>query len=137
MVNYTLIFVVVAFVAFIVYMEVKKMAAKAEIYELSPQNDKYIKFCDIIDMQISNLRLNDLKNEDEKDEFLSELANLSKELVFIQNMHSTNKNAKVWEEKLFNFLSKVDEVIAKYLQNSDEISDNLKDKLMSEFKKLS
>ena len=137
MVNYTLIFVVVAFVAFIVYMEVKKMAAKAEIYELSPQNDKYIKFCDIIDMQISNLRLNNLKNEDEKDEFLSELANLSKELVFIQNMHSTNKNAKVWEEKLFNFLSKVDEVIAKYLQNSDEISDNLKDKLMSEFKKLS
>ena len=137
MVNYTLIFVVVAFVAFIVYMEVKKMAAKAEFYELSPQNDKYIKFCDIIDMQISNLRLNDLKNEDEKDEFLSELANLSKELVFIQNMHSTNKNAKVWEEKLFNFLSKVDEVIAKYLQNSDEISDNLKDKLMSEFKKLS
>lgn len=137
MVNYTLIFVVVAFVAFIVYMEVKKMAAKAEIYELSPQNDKYIKFCDIIDMQISNLRLNDLKNEDEKDEFLSELANLSKELVFIQNMHSTNKNAKVWEEKLFNFLSKVDEVIAKYLQNSDEISDNLKEKLMSEFKKLS
>ena len=137
MVNYTLIFVVVAFVAFIVYMEVKKIAAKAEIYELSPTNDKYIKFCDIIDTQISNLRLNDLKNEDEKDEFLSELANLSKELVFIQNMHSTNKNAKVWEEKLFNFLSKVDEVIAKYLQNSDEISDNLKDKLMSEFKKLS
>lgn len=137
MVNYTLIFVVVAFVAFIVYMEVKRMAAKAEIYELSPQNDKYIKFCDIIDMQISNLKLEELKNADEKDEFLSELANLSKELVFIQNMHSTNKNAQIWEEKLFNFLSKVDEVIEKYLQNSDEISDNLKDKLMSEFKKLS
>ena len=137
MVNYTLIFVVVAFVAFIVYMEVKRMAAKAEIYELSPQNDKYIKFCDIIDMQISNLRLNDLKNEDEKDEFLNELANLSKELVFIQNMHSTNKNAQIWEEKLFNFLSKIDGVIEKYLQNSDEISDNLKEKLMSEFKKLS
>ena len=137
MVNYTLIFVVVAFVAFIVYMEVKRMAAKAEIYELSPQNDKYIKFCDIIDMQISNLRLNDLKNEDEKDEFLNELANLSKELVFIQNMHSTNKNAQIWEEKLFNFLSKIDGVIEKYLQNSTEICDNLKEKLMSEFKKLS
>ena len=137
MVNYTLIFVVVTFVAFIVYMEVKRMAAKAEIYELTPTNDKYIKFCDIIDMQISNLRLNDLKNEDEKDEFLNELANLSKELVFIQNMHSTNKNAQIWEEKLFNFLSKIDGVIEKYLQNSDEISDNLKEKLMSEFKKLS
>ncbi|MBP5779155.1 MAG: hypothetical protein J6W17_04290, partial [Campylobacter sp.] len=74
MVNFTLIFVVVAFVAFIVYMEVKKITAKAEIYELSPQNDKYIKFCDIIDMQISNLRLEELKNSDEKDEFLSELA---------------------------------------------------------------
>lgn len=137
MVNFTLIFVVVAFVAFIVYMEIKKITEKAEIYELSPQNDKYIKFCDIIDMQISNLRLEELKNSDEKDEFLSELANLSKELVFIQNMHSTNKNAKVWEEKLFNFLSKIDGVIEKYLQNSDEICDNLKEKLMSEFKKLS
>ncbi|MBP5778539.1 MAG: hypothetical protein J6W17_01055 [Campylobacter sp.] len=136
MVNYTLIFVVVAFVGFIVYMEVQKMAAKAEIYELTPTNDKYIKFCDIIDFEISALKFYDLKNAEQKDEFLSELANLSKELVFIQNMHSTNKNAKIWEEKLFNFLSKVDEVIENYLQNSEEVSNGLKEKLMREFKKL-
>lgn len=137
MVNFTIIFLVIVGVALIVHSEIKQIVAKAEIYELSPQNDKYIKFCDIIDMQISNLRLEELKNSDEKDEFLNELANLSKELVFIQNMHSTNKNAKVWEEKLFNFLSKIDGVIEKYLQNSTEICDNLKEKLMSEFKKLS
>ena len=136
MVNYTLIFIVVAVVGFIVYMEIQKIVAKTDAYELSPNNDKYIKFCDAIDMQISNLKLEELKNADEKDEFLNELANLSKELVFIQNMHSTNKNAKIWEEKLFVFLSKIDGVIEKYLQNSDEISDNLKEKLMSEFKKL-
>ena len=109
MVNFTIIFLVIVGVALIVHSEIKRIVAKAEIYELSPTNDKYIKFCDIIDMQISNLRLEELKNSDEKDEFLNELANLSK----------------------------VDEVIAKYLQNSDEISDNLKEKLMSEFKKLS
>ncbi|NLY04004.1 MAG: hypothetical protein GXZ15_04105 [Campylobacter sp.] len=134
-----LMLIVTIVVGMLIYQEIQKQSQKLNEKELNPDMSRYIKFCDSIDMEISNLRQNinlgdlSLKDSEQKSNFLEELSTLSKELVFLQNSHSTNKNSTLWEEKLAEFLAKFEDIVTKYSNDSQEINDKIRKNLQAKF----
>lgn len=136
--NLMVMFAAAVIVGLVIWAQIQKLSIKLDEMEANPDTSRYVKFCDIIDSEL--LRLKDMvKNEEiladesKEDEVLSRITSLSSELVFIQNMHSTNKNSKVWEEKLAEFLNKVDDLIDENFKNSDEISNKFRENLQKSF----
>lgn len=142
MFNIELMLVVALMVGFIIYKEISKVTSNIDIHEQNPDMSKYSKFCDFIDDEITSVKNSlmleniKLKNEDLKDEFLDKISTLSKELVFLQNMSSSNKNAKDWEKRLFDFLNKFESLNDKYLQNSQNLNDEIRERLANKFRNL-
>ncbi len=52
-------------------------------------------------------------------------------------MNTNTKDKAVWEEKLFNFLSKIDDFVISNLKDAENVSQKIKDDLKAEFDKLS
>lgn len=121
--------IITIFVAFWLYYEINKITKKIDENEENPDLSRYIKFCDIINDEISKL-LEFEKNSKNTDEILRDLGVFSKELVFIQNSYYSNKNSKTWDTKLGEFLAKFDEFVRENFgeEKSDEIREILKDK---------
>lgn len=142
MFNVELMLVVALVVGFIIYKEISKVTSNIDILEQNPDMSKYSKFCDFIDDEITSVKNSlmleniKLKNEGLKDEFLDKVSTLSKELVFLQNMSSSNKNAKDWEKRLFDFLNKFESLNDEYLQNSQNLNDEIREKLANKFRNL-
>lgn len=142
MFNIELMLVVALVVGFIIYKEISKVTSNIDIHEQNPDMSKYSKFCDFIDDEITSVKNSlmleniKLKNEDLKDEFLDKISTLSKELVFLQNMSSSNKNANDWEKRLFDFLNKFESLNDKYLQNSQSLNDEIRQRLANKFRNL-
>ena len=142
MFNIELMLVVALMVGFIIYKEISKVTSNIDILEQNPDMSKYSKFCDFIDDEITSVKNSlmleniKLKNEGLKDEFLDKVSTLSKELVFLQNMSSSNKNAKDWEKRLFDFLNKFESLNDEYLQNSQNLNDEIREKLANKFRNL-
>lgn len=141
MIDYTTMLIVALVIGAVVYMQIQKTTRQLDEAEQNPDINVYEGFCEAVEFQLSELknRVNEdifLNNPDDDEAFLNEISNLNKELVFIQTMHTTNKNPKIWEEKLFNFLNKIELTINKYLKNGDEVNDQIRDELRNEFKKL-
>lgn len=142
MFNIELMLVVALVVGFIIYKEISKVTSNIDIHEQNPDMSKYSKFCDFIDDEITSVKNSlmleniKLKNEGLKDEFLDKVSTLSKELVFLQNMSSSNKNAKDWEKRLFDFLNKFESLNDEYLQNSQNLNDEIRERLANKFRNL-
>ena len=142
MFNVELMLVVALVVGFIIYKEISKVTSNIDIHEQNPDMSKYSKFCDFIDDEITSVKNSlmleniKLKNEGLKDEFLDKVSTLSKELVFLQNMSSSNKNAKDWEKRLFDFLNKFESLNDEYLQNSQNLNDEIRQRLADKFRNL-
>lgn len=142
MFNVELMLVVALVVGFIIYKEISKVTSNIDIHEQNPDMSKYSKFCDFIDDEITSVKNSlmleniKLKNESLKDEFLDKVSTLSKELVFLQNMSSSNKNAKDWEKRLFDFLNKFECLNDEYLQNSQNLNDEIRQRLADKFRNL-
>ena len=142
MFNVELMLVVALVVGFIIYKEISKVTSNIDILEQNPDMSKYSKFCDFIDDEITSVKNSlmleniKLKNEGLKDEFLDKVSTLSKELVFLQNMSSSNKNAKDWEKRLFDFLNKFENLNDEYLQNSQSLNDKIRERLADKFRNL-
>ena len=142
MFNIELMLVVALVVGFIIYKEISKVTSNIDIHEQNPDMSKYSKFCDFIDDEITSVKNSlmleniKLKNEGLKDEFLDKVSTLSKELVFLQNMSSSNKNAKDWEKRLFDFLNKFESLNDEYLQNSQNLNDEIRERLADKFRNL-
>lgn len=142
MFNVELMLVVALVVGFIIYKEISKVTSNIDILEQNPDMSKYSKFCDFIDDEITSVKNSlmleniKLKNEGLKDEFLDKVSTLSKELVFLQNMSSSNKNANDWEKRLFDFLNKFEILNDEYLQNSQSLNDEIREKLANKFRNL-
>lgn len=142
MFNIELMLVVALVVGFIIYKEISKVTSNIDIHEQNPDMSKYSKFCDFIDDEITSVKNSlmleniKLKDEDLKDVFLDKVSTLSKELVFLQNMSSSNKNAKDWEKRLFDFLNKFESLNDEYLQNSQNLNDEIREKLANKFRNL-
>lgn len=142
MFNIELMLVVALVVGFIIYKEISKVTSNIDIHEQNPDMSKYSKFCDFIDDEITSVKNSlmleniKLKDEDLKDVFLDKVSTLSKELVFLQNMSSSNKNAKDWEKRLFDFLNKFESLNDEYLQNSQNLNDEIRERLADKFRNL-
>lgn len=142
MFNVELMLVVALVVGFIIYKEISKVTSNIDILEQNPDMSKYSKFCDFIDDEITSVKNSlmleniKLKNEGLKDEFLDKVSTLSKELVFLQNMSSSNKNANDWEKRLFDFLNKFEILNDEYLQNSQSLNDEIRQRLADKFRNL-
>ncbi len=142
MFNVELMLVVALVVGFIIYKEISKVTSNIDISEQNPDMSKYSKFCDFIDDEITSVKNSltleniKLKDEDLKDEFLDKVSTLSKELVFLQNMSSSNKNANDWEKRLFDFLNKFENLNDEYLQNSQSLNDKIRERLADKFRNL-
>ncbi|MCW1360396.1 hypothetical protein [Campylobacter sp. CCS1377] len=139
------IYLLIAALAFLLlYFALKKLTINIdERALLEPiKADIYPKFCDIIDENIKKFKDNvqngifALKDTEKKDEFLEKLSDLSRELTFIQTMNLSNKSDAIWQEELFGFLKEFENLIIEYLENSEELSENLRTTLMNEFEKL-
>lgn len=138
-------YLLIAALAFLVlYFAIQKFTIKAdENALLEPiKADVYPKFCDIIDEKIREFKslLKDdklkVKDEDKKDEFLEKLSDLSRELTFIQTMNLSKKDDGLWQKELFDFLSKLDELLLNFLEEGQKESEELREFLMNEFQRL-
>lgn len=126
------------------YFTVKKYTLKIdEKTLLEPiKTDIYPKFCDYIDEKIRELKYKVQNNElelldiDKKDNFLEHLGDLSRELTFIQTMNLSKKNDELWQNELFNFLKKLEQIIEDFLKDSQMLNDQLRIDLMQNFKML-
>ena len=139
MFNIELMLIVALGVGFLVYKEINKVTKKADEAEQNPNMSGYVKFCDDIDDEISKvsreLKLGSLKllDESKEDEFLEKLGTLSKELVFVQNMSSSNKNKSDWESRIFTLLSKFEEILNEYIADGELKNDEIRESLRGKF----
>ncbi|MBK1993824.1 hypothetical protein FSE90_06110, partial [Campylobacter novaezeelandiae] len=78
----------------------------------------------------------ELLDMDKKDNFLEHLGDLSRELTFIQTMNLSKKNDELWQNELFNFLKKLEQIIEDFLKDSQMLNDQLRIDLMQNFKTL-
>lgn len=75
----------------------------------------------------------DTHNEDKSLEFLAD--NIRK-LVFFETMNAKRKNSKDIEKELFDILNSLDGFLHSYIQNGEQLADNLRDQFAKEFSKL-
>ncbi|ARJ55962.1 hypothetical protein [Campylobacter cuniculorum] len=139
------IYIFISALAFLLlYFAVKKLTLNVDEKALIEpiKAELYPKFCDYIDQKIKELR-EDLENENfklldetKKSEFLEKLGDLNRELVFIQTMNLSKKNDSIWQSELFGFLKELENLILKYLEESEKISEDLRQDLMQEFQRL-
>ncbi|WP_276883396.1 hypothetical protein [Campylobacter cuniculorum] len=139
------IYIFISALAFLLlYFAVKKLTLNVDEKALIEpiKAELYPKFCDYIDQKIKELR-EDLENENfklldetKKSEFLEKLGDLNRELVFIQTMNLSKKNDSIWQSELFGFLKELENLILKYLEESEKISEDLRQDLMQEFRRL-
>ncbi|MBK1971598.1 hypothetical protein [Campylobacter sp. TTU_617] len=126
------------------YFAIKKYTLKIdEKTLLEPiKTDIYPKFCDYIDEKIRELKCKvqnnelELLNLDKKDIFLEYLGDLSRELTFIQTMNLSKKSDELWQNELFNFLKKLEQIIEDFLKESHSINEKLRNDLMQNFETL-
>lgn len=102
----------------------------------------YPEFCDIINEKIQDFT-NEVKHnkdivilDEQRNECLEKFGDLSRKLIFIQTMNLSKKNDSIWQKELFDFLKEFENTINTYLKDGERKSDELRNALMFEFKKL-
>jgi len=126
------------------YFAIKKLTLHIDEQNLNEpiKAEIYPEFCDFIDEKLRELKEDILKgnlkliNENQKDEFLEKLGDLSRKLTFIQTMNLSKKNDNIWQNELFNFLQNLENLILEFLENGEELSENLRSNLMQKFENL-
>ncbi|MBZ7953693.1 hypothetical protein H2278_02335 [Campylobacter sp. W0018] len=137
------IYLLIAALSFLfLYFAVKKIILNVDRKALLEpiKMDIYPEFCEVINDKIRAFkdRIEEikLKNQTDKDQFLEKLSDASRELTFIQTMNLSNKNNNIWENELFEFLEKIENILIYFLENGEEESENLRKFLMQEFQRL-
>ena len=136
MANFALMFAVALAVGALVYFQVQKASARADAVDPELSSQRYMKFCDILEDKLRDLKRLELGDESARESYLDELEALSKELVYIKTMHQSNLNPAVWEGKLFEFLNKTDALIEKYAASAERSLQDWRKQLEMEFKNL-
>jgi len=141
--DFSLMLIVAVAVGVFLYSQMQKTISRVDGDEFSefgakPQEngEKYAKFCDAIDEEILHLKYlvksNLLKNRDQRDEVLENLSILSKEIVFLQGA----KNERNFEEKLVQFLGKIEYVIERYYVDAEGLKEGMRENLERKFRQI-
>ncbi|CZE48262.1 hypothetical protein [Campylobacter geochelonis] len=139
MFNIGAMFIAALIVGFIVYLQIQKVSKKLDEVEQNPDMSRYLNLCDFIVLEIDELErgltLGDvtLKDSKLKSEFELGVESLKNEILYIKDTYQSNQNSSVWEEKLFSFLSKFEEFVSRYLENSEAINDDIRSRLQRQF----
>ncbi|CZE50044.1 hypothetical protein [Campylobacter geochelonis] len=139
MFNIGAMFIAALIVGFIVYLQIQKVSKKLDEVEQNPDMSRYLNLCDFIVLEIDELErgltLGDvtLKDSKLKSEFELGVDSLKNEILYIKDTYQSNQNSSVWEEKLFSFLSKFEEFVSRYLENSEAINDDIRSRLQRQF----
>lgn len=133
------IYLLIAALSFLfIYFAVKKIVLNVDNkILLEPiKMDIYPEFCEVINDKIRAFKEHNLKKQNNREQFLEKLSDLSRELTFIQTMNLSNKNNNIWENELFEFLKKLENILIHFLENGEEEAENLRESLMQEFQRL-
>ncbi|AJC91209.1 hypothetical protein [Campylobacter subantarcticus] len=138
-------YLLISAIAFLIlFFAIKKYTLKLdEQVLLEPiKNDIYPEFCDLINEEIRNIKNSllqntfMLQNENQKDEFLENLSDMSRKLNHIQTMNLSKKNSALWEEVLFDFLKEFEKLNKQYLNDGEKINDSIRTSLQEKFSNL-
>ncbi|AJC92983.1 putative membrane protein [Campylobacter subantarcticus LMG 24377] len=138
-------YLLISAIAFLIlFFTIKKYTLKLdEQVLLEPiKNDIYPEFCDLINEEIRNIKNSllqntfMLQNENQKDEFLENLSDMSRKLNHIQTMNLSKKNSALWEEVLFDFLKEFEKLNKQYLNDGEKINDSIRTSLQEKFSNL-
>lgn len=92
-------------------------------------------FCDIIINELDALKMLKIKSNLNQDEILEKIDDLSREIKFIKRMNQNSDN-ETWNEKLGEFLHKLDDFVSSCFDRGDDLADELRAKLKDEFSKI-
>lgn len=144
------VLVVVAIVAFALNQQIRKITINLDENESSSKNSNksYALFAGVIQQKLREIK-NDIDSSKEKEnptyilnnlaseeKTLERISNLIRKLVFFETLNYKNKSKSKVENELFVILSEIDELILNSLENGENISDELRNTLLSEFEKI-
>ncbi len=130
-----------AIVTFVLFYNIKKITQKLEKEE-EKSFDIYSSFAIKVEEYLREIKKKAenkefvLKNKNSDKEFNEKLLKCIRELLFFETIEAKKLKKKEAEERLFEILSFVDEILIKYLQNGEEIADDLREKLYKEYEKI-
>ncbi|MBF7045744.1 hypothetical protein [Campylobacter volucris] len=139
-------YILISAIAFLIlFFAIKKYTLNLdEKALLEPiKTNLYPEFCDLINEEMRNIKnqlLQDeikLKEQEQKEQFLEALSDMSRKLNHLQTMNLSKKDDALWQEMLFNFLSELEELNKQYLLNAQEINDVIRNSLQEKFTNLS
>ncbi|MBF7042386.1 hypothetical protein IY971_03090 [Campylobacter volucris] len=139
-------YILISAIAFLIlFFAIKKYTLNLdEKALLEPiKTNLYPEFCDLINEEMRNIKnqlLQDeikLKEQEQKEQFLEALSDMSRKLNHLQTMNLSKKDDALWQEMLFNFLSGLEELNKQYLLNAQEINDVIRNSLQEKFTNLS
>lgn len=143
------VLIVVALVAFVLNQQIRKITTNLDNESNSQSSNKsYSLFAGTIQHKLRQIKndidsskavenptykLNKLASEEKT---LERISNLIRKLVFFETLNYKNKSKSKVENELFMILSEIDELVINSLENGQELSDELRNTLASEFVKL-
>lgn len=143
------VLIIVALVAFVLNQQIRKITTNLDNESNSQSSNKaYSSFAGTIQHKLRQIKndidsskavenptykLNKLASEEKT---LERISNLIRKLVFFETLNYKNKSKSKVENELFMILSEIDELVINSLENGQELSDELRNTLASEFVKL-
>lgn len=109
----------------IIYSNIKKLTSKLDAK--STNFTHYLDFCDDIIRELDTIKCS---SEAQKDEILS----LKNEIKHIASINANIKSEDIWEDKLFTFLTKLDESLNEKFENGKELGDKIRSELQDKFR---
>lgn len=142
--DFGLMLVVALGVGVFVYFQMNQAIARRRgetknAYKDGNKAQKYIKFCNKIECELSDLKTLITKEQNlllSVDVALEKLSNLNKKIVFIETMSSRSNSEEDWEARIFEFLQSVESFIEETFVNSDALKDSMRERLWMEFASL-
>lgn len=144
------VLVVVAIVAFALNQQIRKITINLDENENSSKNlnKSYAVFAGVIQQKLREIK-NDIDSSKEKEnptyklnklaseeKTLERISNLIRKLVFFETLNYKNKSKSKVENELFVILSEIDELVLNSLEDGENVSDELRNTLSSEFEKI-
>lgn len=147
--NFLLIsFIICLLVVFIMVKQINKITSNIDAKQIQTKPPIYADFAAFIQNHIREIK-NDidhtkdtpypkykLQDTSQEEKALEFLADTIRQLVFFETPNSKRNNPKETEGKLFGVLSSLDDFFHKYIQNGENIADELREKFAKEFSRL-
>lgn len=135
----SLIMMIVAVVVVVAILQhnIQKITKAIDIQDANnePQSAPkhgFERFCDFINDELNAVKMLKIKQELNQADILEKIDELSREIKFIKRMNQ-NSDESIWNQKLGEFLHKLDDFIIASFENGQDLADELRMKFQKEF----